>query len=144
MLTKTGLSGFIFIMSKKCFLLNKLDVGNFSTSVADPGCLSRIQIFPSRIKVQNVSGSASKNISIFNPKNVSKVSEIWSRCSSRIPDPGFGSWFFYPSRTPDPEVKKAPDPGSGSATLFPTIVGYFVQGKDIVWRGYRLNDSHPF
>jgi len=24
---------------------------------------------------------------------------------------------FYPSRIPDPGVKKAPDPGSGSATL---------------------------
>ncbi len=28
------------------------------------------------------------------------------------PDPD-----FYPSRIPDPGVKKAPDPGSGSATL---------------------------
>jgi hypothetical protein len=33
-------------------------------------------------------------------------------CLSRIPDPD-----FYPSRIPDPGVKKAPDPGSGSATL---------------------------
>jgi hypothetical protein len=28
---------------------------------------------------------------------------------------------FYPSRIPDPGVKKAPDPGSGSATLPVTL-----------------------
>jgi hypothetical protein len=31
-----------------------------------------------------------------------------------------GSGFFSPSRIPDPEVKKAPDPVSGSATLVVT------------------------
>jgi hypothetical protein len=31
-----------------------------------------------------------------------------------IPDPDAD---FLPSRIPDPGVKKAPDPGSGSATL---------------------------
>ncbi len=38
------------------------------TSVADPG-LSRIQVFPSRIQGQKDSGSASRNLSILNPKN---------------------------------------------------------------------------
>jgi hypothetical protein len=43
-------------------------------SVADPGCLSRIQIFPSRTAPckkapEFGSGSATKNLSIFNPKN---------------------------------------------------------------------------
>jgi hypothetical protein len=33
-----------------------------------------------------------------------------------IPDPNLD--FFYPSRIPIPGLKKAPDPGSGSATLF--------------------------
>jgi hypothetical protein len=33
-------------------------------------------------------------------------------CSHRNPDPD-----FYPPRVPDPGAKKAPDPGSGSATL---------------------------
>jgi hypothetical protein len=33
----------------------------------------------------------------------------------RVVHPGSG--FFYPSRIPDPGVKKAQDPGSGSATL---------------------------
>jgi hypothetical protein len=32
-----------------------------------------------------------------------------------IPDPDLD--FFYPSRIPDPGVKKAPDPGSGSTIL---------------------------
>ncbi len=35
--------------------------------------------------------------------------------------PGSGYWIriltFYPSRIPDPGIEKAPDPGSGSATL---------------------------
>jgi hypothetical protein len=37
---------------------------------------------------------------------------------SGIRDPGSGKNLF---RIPDPGVKKAPDPGSGSATLFETI-----------------------
>jgi hypothetical protein len=52
-------------------------------SVADPGCLSRIRIFPSRIRIflipdPNFShpGSASKNLSILTQKIVSKLSEI--------------------------------------------------------------------
>ncbi len=45
-----------------------------------------------------------------------------SKCSSRI---GFGYWFFgYPgSRIQPPGVEKAPDPGSGSATLEDKTVG---------------------
>jgi hypothetical protein len=35
----------------------------------------------------------------------------------RVVHPGSGCWLFYPSRIPDPGVKKAPDPWSGSATL---------------------------
>ncbi len=37
----------------------------------------------------------------------------------QIPDPGFE---LFPSRIPDPGIKKAPDPGSGSATLVLTPV----------------------
>ncbi len=69
-------------------------------SVADPGCLSRI--LGSRVEKIPGSGSASKNLIILTQKIVSKLSEIcFPVCSSRIPD----------------RVKKAPDPGSGSATL---------------------------
>jgi hypothetical protein len=79
-------------------------------SVADPGCLSRIRIFPSRIQGQKipdlVSGSASKNLSIFNPKN----------CFQALGnDPGCSSWI----RIPDPGVKKAVDPGSATLICLP-------------------------
>jgi hypothetical protein len=47
-----------------------------------------------------------------------------------IPDTGT-DLDFYPSRIPDPGVKKTPDPGSGSATLEsqkPAIqMGHIVQ-----------------
>ncbi len=63
-------------------------------------------------------GSALKNFSILTPKNQKK----WF-LSSRKYDPGCSSrtrirmLTFYPSQIPDPGAKKAPDPGSGSATL---------------------------
>jgi hypothetical protein len=47
-------------------------------------------------------------IELFTPKIVTKLSKIW------IWDSGSGKNLF---RIPDPGVKKAPDPGSGSATL---------------------------
>ncbi len=71
-------------------------------SVADPGCLSRIQIFPSRIQGQKDSGpeSASKNLSIltFIPK------KLFLRSRIRI------LIFTYPGS----RCQKAPDPGSAS------------------------------
>ncbi len=53
---------------------------------------------------------------VFNPKIVSKLSEIWSGMFIPNPDLGSGSWFFTHHES-DPWVKKAADPGSGSATL---------------------------
>jgi hypothetical protein len=47
-------------------------------------------------------------IELFTRKTVKKLFKIWSW------DPGSGK---NPFRIPDPGVKKAPDPGSGSATL---------------------------
>jgi hypothetical protein len=114
---------------------------NFSvfSSVADPGCLSRIRIFShpgSRIQKQQqkrgvkksflsylfeienyfsfevlkkkISANFQRIIKLFTQKIVTKLSKIW------LWDPGSGknlSWI------PDLRVKKAPDPGSGSATL---------------------------
>ncbi len=89
-------------------------------SVADPVCLSRIPdptfFHPeSRIRTASIPdpGSASKNLSILTPKKTKKWF-LSSRkydpgCLSRIPDPDAD---FYPSRIPDPGVKKALDPGS--------------------------------
>jgi hypothetical protein len=47
-------------------------------------------------------------IEVFTQKIVTKLSKIW------VWDPGSGKNLF---RIPNPGVKKAPDPGSGSATL---------------------------
>jgi hypothetical protein len=68
--------------------------------VADPGCLSRIRIF----SIPDP-GFPSKNLSILTQKMVSVLSELWSGMFIPDPDP-----YFYPSRIPDPGVKKAPDP----------------------------------
>jgi hypothetical protein len=54
-------------------------------------------------------------IEVFTQKIVTKPSKIWVWDPGfRIRDPGTGKNLF---RIPDPGVKKAPDPGSGSATL---------------------------
>ncbi len=58
-------------------------------------------------------GSASKNLSILTQKLFLCSRKYDPGCSSRI-----RILIFYPSRIPDPGVKKAPDLGSGSATLF--------------------------
>ncbi len=55
-------------------------------------------------------------INLFTQKIVTKLSKIW------VWDPGSGKNLF---RIPDPGVKKAPDPGSGSATLV-NILDRFV------------------
>jgi hypothetical protein len=99
----------------------KLDVSLriMTSSFADPGCLSRIPdptFFHPGYRIQTVSipdpGSASKNLCILTPKKPKK----WL-LSSRKYDPSCSSRIrmltFYPSRIPDPGLKKAPDPGSG-------------------------------
>ncbi len=95
---------------RKQFVRIRIQFGadQIKRSVGDPGCLSRIRIFSvsdpgsefflSRIRI--------KEFGYFNPNN------YYLGCSSRI-----RILIFYPSRIPDPRVKKAPDPGSGSATL---------------------------
>ncbi len=79
------------------------------TSVADPGCLSRI--WPFSISDPNFFiPDPHQELKYFNPKK-------WY-LSFRKYDPGCSSRIriLYPSGIPDPGVKKAPDPGS-SATL---------------------------
>jgi hypothetical protein len=66
-------------------------------------------------KIQNPgSGSASKNLKYFNPKIVSKLSQL---CSGMFIPDRIRILIFYPSRIPAPGVKKAPDTGSEFATL---------------------------
>jgi hypothetical protein len=68
------------------------------------------ELSPSRILI--------KEFNYFNPKKAKKLflssKKYYPGCSSRIPDPDAD---FLQSRIPDPGVKKAPNPGSGSATL---------------------------
>ncbi len=75
------------------------------------------EFFPIRDTRSRIQGQKDSRIRIrmkefkyFNPKIVSKLSEIWS--GMFIPDPDLD---FLP--IPDPGVKKAPDPGFGFATL---------------------------
>jgi hypothetical protein len=80
-------------------------------------------------------GQFSKNYRTFTQKIVNKLSKI---C---IWDPGSGKNLF---RIPDPGVKKAPDPGSGSATLssavvfFPTI--FFASFRMVAFN-YPLSEK---
>jgi hypothetical protein len=113
---------------------------NLGPSVADLGCLSRTPdtnfLQPGfRIQDQKDPGSAaaSKSLSILTQKSVPKISEIWS--GMFIPDPDLT---FYQSRIRNPGVKKAPDPGSGSATL----LGPIPMGVTVVytWLGNREED----
>jgi hypothetical protein len=54
-------------------------------------------------------------VEVFTPKMFNMLSNIWIwDPGSEIRDPGSGKNLF---RIPDPGAKKAPDPGSGSATL---------------------------
>ncbi len=61
----------------------------------------------------------------FNPKTwFLSFRKYYSDCSSRI-----RILTFCPSQIPDPEVKKAPDPGSGSAAL-KTLFQHIVSDPD--------------
>jgi hypothetical protein len=84
-----------------------------SSSVADPGCLSRISdpnfsITDPGSRVKKIPGSASKNLSILTQKMVYKLGNI-----IRDVHPGSGTQIdpdLYILPIPDPGVKKAPDP----------------------------------
>ncbi len=52
-----------------------------------------------------------------------------------FPDPGTE---FFPSRIQDPGVKKAPDPGSGSATL---VFGSKMDDLEVIWSPARQRST---
>jgi hypothetical protein len=125
------------------------------TSVADPGCLSRIPdpLHPgSRIPDPKTATKergektflcSHKFHKIVNYFEVLKK-KIWANfqtiiehfikkivkklLGSGIRDPGSGKNLF---RIPDPGVKKAPDPGSGSATLNLTRILSILQDRHV-------------
>ncbi len=133
------------------------------TSVADPGCLSRIpdpDFYPSRIQKQQEKRGVKKicchtffcshkfhkieyylifdmlktiiwpnfqrTMEVFTQKIVTKLSKIW------VWDPRSG---IRKKPIPDPGVKKAPDPGSGSATLY-SWIPMFAITYTCTYRGY--------
>jgi hypothetical protein len=72
-------------------------------SIPDPNCFHPGSWIP----------DPHKRLKYFNPKKRFLSSRKYDlNCLSRI-----RVLTFYPSRIPDPGVQKAPDPGSGSATL---------------------------
>ncbi len=141
---------------KSCLI--SLRIKNW-TSVADPGCLFILDPnffhLRSRIRIFSIPdpGSASKNFSILTQNFFSKLSEIWFWLFIPDPDPDFlpfpdpgsrgqkgtGSWIQGSKRhrIPDPGIKKAPDPGSGSATLNWTLVSWSK------WREWWRTSASP-
>jgi hypothetical protein len=68
-----------------------------------------VNYFSFEVLMKIILANFQRIIELFTQKIVKKVLKIWSW------DLGSGKNLF---RIPDPGVKKAPDPGSGSATLF--------------------------
>jgi hypothetical protein len=74
-----------------------------------------------------------KNVFVLDFRHKDFISDADPGCLSRIPDPTFfhpgsGSLLFQILPIPDPGVKKAPDPGSGSATL--DFIKFAVSGLE--------------
>ncbi len=75
-------------------------------------------------------------IELFTQKIVTKPSKIWLwDTGSEIRDP---EKTYSGSRIPDPGVKKAPDPGSGSATLKNLSVFGKVKTENEKWKPLKL------
>ncbi len=72
-----------------------------------------VNYFSFEVLKKKIWANFQRNIELFTKKIVKKLLKIWSW------DPGSGKNLF---RIPDPGVKKAPDPGSGSATLVKSLV----------------------
>ena len=99
------------IITYQCF--EKISKIWFGGSVADPSCLSRIPGPNFSIPDPNFfhSGYVSRNLGILTPNFFFSSRKYDPGCSSRI-----RIQIFYPSWI---QRSKAPDPGSGSATLVP-------------------------
>ncbi len=95
-------------------------------SFANPGCLCRIRLFPSRIPDSELTRSriCIKSLGIFNPKNWYQVRQ------KKI---GIFS-------IPDPEVKKTPDPGS--ATLITIEIN--VRSEQRIRTGFKADPDQSF
>ncbi len=78
-----------------------------------------VNYFSFEVLKKKICANFQRIIELFTKNFFKKLLKIWSRDpGSGIWDPGSGRNLF---RIPDPGVKKAPDPGSGSATLTSSI-----------------------
>jgi hypothetical protein len=113
-------------------MYHQVTVAALPCSIADPGCFFRIRFFsnPDPGSEFFLSRILSKEFEYFNSKKwLSSFRKYDPGCTSRIP--GSGSCLItYPgTRIPDPGIKKAPNPGSGSATLLPWRTAYAPTGS---------------
>jgi hypothetical protein len=105
------------------------------TNVADPGCLSQIRNFcipDPGSKVKKIPDpDPHQRMEVFLTQQiVSKLSEIYPGCSSRI-----RIMIFYPSPDPGSSGEKTPDPGS--ATL-----KFYVKVADLTRSGSKTLNSN--
>ncbi len=91
----------------------------FFLRIADPGCLFRIRIFPSRIpdpgsqRHRIPEPDPQQKFKYFLSKTIdTKRSKVWSRMF--MPDPETG---LFPFRIPDPGIKNTTEPGSARLAL---------------------------
>jgi hypothetical protein len=102
------------ITQEKSFAsLSRQEKYDLYLQLADPGCLSRIRMFPFRIRMFSIPDSGQKD---FRSRIRKRIKELF--LSSRKCDPGCSS--------PDPDlgVKKGTgfsEPGSGSASMFVSL-----------------------
>ncbi len=107
-----GLATWKFLRNGRIiYFICKVKKNIYSASLACPGTVSPMIFFPLRIRIFPIPDpwSASKNLSILTQKMALSSRKYNSGYSSRIR-------IFNLSHITD-GVKKAPDPGSGSATL---------------------------
>ncbi len=116
MCSEVRIFGTLEVCTVDCYQVASTLLVNISVlRIRDVYPLSRIRVFsipdPGPEFFHPASGIRIKRFKYLNPKKWFISSRTYDPgCSSRIPDP-----YFLPIL--DPGVKKAPDPGSGSATL---------------------------
>jgi hypothetical protein len=93
--------------------IQKLERGEKKICWHKPQISQNCKLFYFKMLKKKIWANFQRIIELFTQKIVTKLSKIW------VWDPGSGKNLF---RIPDPGVKKAPDPGSGSATLTSRVV----------------------
>ncbi len=109
----------------------KFDVNSFrsvKSNVSDPGYFSRIRFFI-------------PDSGLIRSRNRICIRKLILISQNKIRDIHPGSWFWiFSIPNPDRRVKKAPDPGSGSATLINSepCLPFFLSSRESVMRKLHL------